>query len=52
VKIGLGETTWLSRTMARLARRRRRPSTARLSDHLLRDAGLERVGDVTRRQLR
>jgi uncharacterized protein YjiS (DUF1127 family) len=52
VEIRLGETNWLSKLMARLARRSRRPSTGRLSDHLMRDAGLERVGGVTRRRLR
>jgi len=52
VEIGLGETNWLSKLMGRLARRWRRPSPERLSEHLLRDAGLERVGGVTRRRLR
>jgi hypothetical protein len=52
VEIGLDDANWLSKVAARLTRRWRKPSTDRLSDHLLRDAGLERVGGVTRRRLR
>jgi hypothetical protein len=52
MEIGLGETNRLSTLMTRLARRWRRPSTVRLPDYLLRDAGLERIGGVTRRRLR
>ena len=51
-RIGLVETNRLSKLMTRLARRLRRPSAERLPDYLLRDAGLERVGGVTRRRLR
>jgi hypothetical protein len=51
VEIGL-ETNWLSKLMARMTRRRRRPSTDRLPDYLLRDAGLERVGGVIRHRVR
>jgi hypothetical protein len=50
--IGLGETNWLSRMMARLVRRWRRPSTDRLPDYLLRDAGLERIVGVIGRRPR
>ncbi|HJT14870.1 MAG TPA: hypothetical protein VJ790_19760 [Dongiaceae bacterium] len=52
IEIGLDETSWLSKLMARLVRRSRMPSTDRLSDHLMRDAGLERVGGVTRQRMR
>jgi hypothetical protein len=52
VEIGLGETNWLSRLIARMTRRGRRPSTDRLPDYLLRDAGLERVGGVIRHRMR
>jgi len=52
MEIGLGETNWLSTLIARMTRRGQRPSTDRLPDYLLRDAGLERVGGVTRRRLR
>jgi len=52
MEIRLGETNRLSTLVARLARRWRRPPTDRLPDYLLRDAGLERVGGVTRRRLR
>jgi hypothetical protein len=38
--------------MARLARRRRRPSMDRLPDYLLRDAGLERIVGVIGRRPR
>jgi hypothetical protein len=48
IEIGLGETNWLSRLMARLTGRGRRPSVDRLPDYLLRDAGLERVGGAIR----
>ena len=51
MEIRLGETNRLSKLMAHLARWRR-PRTERLPDYLLRDAGLERVGGVTRRRLR
>jgi hypothetical protein len=50
--IGLGETNWLSKLIARLVRRWRRPSVDRLPDHLLRDAGLERIVGVIGRQPR
>jgi hypothetical protein len=52
MEIRLGETNRLSKMMAHLARRWRQPRTDRLPDYLLRDAGLERVGGVTRRRLR
>ena len=52
MEIRLGETNRLSKLMAHLARRWRRPRADRLPDYLLRDAGLERVGGVTRRRLR
>jgi hypothetical protein len=52
MEIRLGETNRLSKLMARLARRWRRPPTDRLPNYLLRDAGLERIGGVTRRRLR
>jgi hypothetical protein len=52
VEIGLRETNWPSKLMARLMRRWRRPSTEGLPAYLLRDAGLERVAGVTRRRLR
>lgn len=52
MEIRLGETNRLSKLMARVARRWRRPRTDRLPDYLLRDAGLERVGGMTRRRLR
>jgi hypothetical protein len=38
--------------LASLFARRRKPSADRLPDHLLRDAGLERVGGVIRRRPR
>jgi hypothetical protein len=50
--IGLGGTKKVSGVMARLVRRWRRMSPDRLSDHLLRDAGLERLAGVTRRRTR
>jgi hypothetical protein len=52
MQIGLGETNRLSRLMARLASRWRRPSVDQLPDHLLRDAGLERIVGVIGRQPR
>jgi hypothetical protein len=52
MEIRLGETNRLSMLMTHLARRWRRPRMDRLPDYLLRDAGLERVGGVTRRRLR
>jgi len=52
MEIRLGETNRLSKLMAHMARRWRRPRTDRLPDYLLRDAGLERVGGVTRRRVR
>jgi len=52
IEIVLDETNWLSRLTARLVRRWRRPSADRLPDYLLRDAGLERVGGVTRARRR
>jgi len=51
-RIGLGETSRLSKLMARLATRWRRPSVERLPDHLLRDAGLERIVGVIGRRPR
>jgi hypothetical protein len=51
--IRLGEINWFSKLLAAMAvRRRRDPSTQGLSDHLLRDAGLERIGGQTRCRLR
>jgi hypothetical protein len=52
MEIRLGETNRLSRLMARLARRWRKPSVELLPDYLLRDAGLERVGGVIRHRRR
>jgi hypothetical protein len=52
MEIRLGETNWLLGLMARLARSWRKPSVELLPNYLLRDAGLERVGGVTRRRLR
>jgi hypothetical protein len=52
MEIRLGETNRLSKLMTHLSRRWRRPRTDRLPDYLLRDAGLERVGGVTRRRPR
>jgi hypothetical protein len=47
------DATWLAKLRAFVAARRwRRPSTDRLPDHLLRDAGLDRIGGVTRHRLR
>jgi hypothetical protein len=51
-RIGLDETNRLSTLMTRLARLWRKPSVELLPDYLLRDAGLERVGGMTRRRLR
>jgi hypothetical protein len=51
-EIGLCGPNWLSRLLASLFARRRKPSADRLPDHLLRDAGLERVGGVIRRRPR
>jgi hypothetical protein len=51
--VGLGGQSWISRLLAQMfARRPRRPATDRLSNYLLRDAGLERVGGVVRRRAR
>ena len=52
MEIRLGKTNRLSKLITRLARRWQRLSPDRLSDHVLRDAGLERVGGVTRPRLR
>jgi hypothetical protein len=44
---------WISRWLVRLfARRRRRPSADHLAEHLLRDAGLDRIGGRTIRRRR
>jgi len=51
-RIELGEMNWLPRMMARTVRRWRRPSMDRLPDHLLRDAGLERIVGVIGRRPR
>ena len=48
--IRLDELNWLLKVKALLTRRR--PSLDRLPDYLLRDAGLERIGGLTRRRLR
>lgn len=51
--IEVGGTNWLAKLLARVTVRRwRAPSTEKLSDHMLRDAGLERIGGQTRRRLR
>ena len=51
--VGLGEINWFSKLLAAMAVRRwRAPSVQGLSDHLLRDAGLERIGGQTRHRLR
>lgn len=48
-----GSHTLISRLWAAIFdRRHRKPSAQRLSDHLLRDAGLERIGGTIRRRLR
>jgi hypothetical protein len=52
VAIRLGETNWLSRLIARLVRRWRRPLVDRVPDYLLRDAGLERIVGVIGRRPR
>jgi len=51
-RIELGETNWLSKLTGRMVRRWRRPSTDRLPDYLLRDAGLERIVGVIGRRPR
>ena len=50
--ITLDELNWLLKAKALLTRRWRRPSVDRLPDYLMRDAGLERIGGLTRRRLR
>ena len=52
MEIRFGETNRLSSLVARLSRSWRKPSVGLLPDYLLRDAGLERVGGMTRRRLR
>jgi hypothetical protein len=51
-RIEVGGTSWLAKMLARVSMRRRVPSTEKLSDHLLRDAGLERIGGRMHRRLR